>query len=340
MEQPLITVIVPVYKAEDYLERCVSSICGQTYTNLEIILVDDGSPDRCGEICDALAKQDARIRVIHKENGGQSSARNRGLDEMRGEYVAFVDSDDWIESNMYESLYKSAVENNAQIAACGMQENYPDGKVRYFNPEYPDHAELEVYDTVNALRVCLSNTKLTFSPCDKLYHKSIFANIRMTEGAVFEDMEMAPKCLELAQKVTYDPYPYYHYMMTPDSTLRGTYSPRLMRSADIAREKAQYYKEKYPELYTEAMVQYVYVADDVIMRAEGIEECRERRSQIMRQLRRSVPKEAMQRLRRANKLKMTALNIHPAAYCAVSWILRGYLWTKNIIKGARHAAKS
>lgn len=331
MERPLISVIVPVYKVEDYLERCVSSIRNQTYDNLEIILVDDGSPDRSGELCDALAQKDSRIRVIHKENGGQSSARNRGLDEMRGEYVAFVDSDDWIEANMYENLYKAICDNNAQIAGCGMQENYPDGTVRYFNPTYPEDSMLQVYDTIGALRINLQNTKLTFSPCDKLYHKSIFANIRMTEGAVFEDMEIAPKCLELAKTVTYDPYPYYHYMMTPDSTLRGNYNPKLMRSADIAKDKALYYREKYPELYMDAIAQYVSIAIGVIVFAEGKSNCRKKRRQVMWDLKKNAPANVMPRLQRIEKLRFGAVKIHPIAYDIFSFILLVYNKLKSAI---------
>ena len=133
MNNPLISVIVPVYKAEAYLEKSVKSIINQTYKNLEIILVDDGSPDRCGEMCDEFAKKDSRIRVIHKANGGQSSARNAALDIMAGDYVGFVDSDDWIEPNMYEHLYNLILKNNAQISVCGLQCDYDDGKIVYFN---------------------------------------------------------------------------------------------------------------------------------------------------------------------------------------------------------------
>ena len=115
MEQPLISVIVPIYKTEQYLEKCINSIRNQTYRNLEIILIDDGSPDRCGEICDSFSKIDSRIRVFHKKNGGQSSARNMGLDHMNGEYVAFVDSDDWIEDEMYNHLYLNLINAKAQI---------------------------------------------------------------------------------------------------------------------------------------------------------------------------------------------------------------------------------
>ena len=118
--QPLISIIVPVYKVEPYLRRCVDSILNQTYRNLEVILVDDGSPDNCGSICDAYAKQDSRVKVIHKENGGLSSARNAGLDVMSGAYVGFVDSDDWIEPHMYESLLKLMEKFDAQMALGGV----------------------------------------------------------------------------------------------------------------------------------------------------------------------------------------------------------------------------
>ena len=117
MNEPLISVIVPVYKAEPYLEKCVSSIRNQTYGNLEIILVNDGSPDNCGRMCDAFAQEDPRIRVFHKENGGQSSARNLGLDHMQGEYVAFVDSDDWIESDTLETAHKIIQKTSCQIVS-------------------------------------------------------------------------------------------------------------------------------------------------------------------------------------------------------------------------------
>ena len=115
---PLISVIVPVYKAEKYLDKCVQSIVNQTYKNLEIILVDDGSPDNCPEMCDEWAKKDSRIKVIHKENGGVSSARNAGLDNSFGDYIGFVDSDDFIENDFYECLYDNLVENGADISFC------------------------------------------------------------------------------------------------------------------------------------------------------------------------------------------------------------------------------
>ena len=138
MNDPLISVLVPVYKTEAYLTRCVSSICNQTYKNLEIILVDDGSPDRSGEVCDALAREDRRIRVIHKENGGLASARNAGIDAMTGEYAAFVDSDDYILPEMIRTLYDLCIRHQAQIACCGIERVTDRGHVNYFNEKTED----------------------------------------------------------------------------------------------------------------------------------------------------------------------------------------------------------
>ena len=119
MNEPLVSVIVPVYKVEKYLDKCVESIVGQTYKNLEIILVDDGSPDNCPAMCDKWADRDSRIKVIHKQNGGVSSARNAGIDAVQGEFIGFVDSDDWLEPDMYDCLVKNALEYNADISRCG-----------------------------------------------------------------------------------------------------------------------------------------------------------------------------------------------------------------------------
>ena len=126
MKQPLISIIVPVYKVENYLDRCVQSLVDQTWSNLEIILVDDGSPDNCGAMCDAWAARDNRIKVIHKENGGLSDARNAGMAIASGTYMGFVDSDDYISSDMYQLLYDRMAADGSDIAACGVELVYVD----------------------------------------------------------------------------------------------------------------------------------------------------------------------------------------------------------------------
>ena len=126
MKEAKISVIVPIYKVENYLKRCIDSIRKQTYQNLEIILVDDGSPDMCGEMCERYAQEDSRIRVLHKENGGLSDARNVGIEAATGEYIAFVDSDDWIDDKMYEVLYDTLLKCDADIAECSYRNLYAD----------------------------------------------------------------------------------------------------------------------------------------------------------------------------------------------------------------------
>lgn len=314
MSNPLISVIVPVYKAEAYLERCISSIRNQTYTNLEIILVDDGSPDRSGEMCDAFAKEDSRIRVFHKENGGQSSARNLGLDHMTGEYIAFVDSDDWIETEMYERLYELIKTYQVKIACCGIQTDFLDGKIGYFNHAYPNDKTVRIFERMDALRDIMHNARVTYSPCDKLFHRDIFADIRMTVGRINEDTEILPKCVELADRIVYDPHPFYHYTMTQQSTTRGTFQVRNFAEADVTLEKAEDYRVRYPQLYDAAMAEYYTVCLTIIYRSAKSPSCAQRRKELIRELRGPLCQGAVAAMRKNDRIKLKVLRIHPVLY--------------------------
>ena len=141
---PKISIIVPVYKVEKYIHKCIDSILNQTFKDFELILVDDGSPDNCGKICDEYAKKDSRVIVIHKENGGLSSARNSGLDIARGDYIGFVDSDDYIENDMYELLYNLCEENNCDISSCSSIIHFPNKKVINGGHELIIHNKKEI----------------------------------------------------------------------------------------------------------------------------------------------------------------------------------------------------
>ena len=322
MEQPLISVIVPVYRAEAYLKKCVDSIRNQTYTNLEIILVDDGSPDRCGEMCEALAKEDARIRVFHKENGGQSSARNLGLDHMSGDYVAFVDSDDWIEPNMYQILWDLAQETDSQIAACGCSLEHLDGRVSYFNTQYPQEDQVLIYSMLQALEESFNNMRITYSPCDKLYHVSIFSHLRFTEGKIYEDMEIIPKCIEKTKRVAYIPTPLYHYNLTESSTIRGEFNPRRLAEADVAWAKAEDYKVRYPHLYDKALLEYRRICLNIIYLSTGISSCAQRRQQMIDELKAC----RLQDFSGNDRIKMLALKLGVWAYIL---LMRLYQTLKN-----------
>lgn len=177
----MISVIVPVYKVEPYLRQCVDSILNQTYRDIEVLLIDDGSPDRCGEICDEYARKDKRVRVFHTENKGLSAARNLGLREAKGEYIGFVDSDDWIEPDMYEVLLTRLEENGADISVCGVWYEYKETRQNSRNIKDTIYADVEI------MRAFLFQ-KLSNTSWNKLYKKELWTDIWFPDGHVQEDV--------------------------------------------------------------------------------------------------------------------------------------------------------
>lgn len=211
MNQPLISVIVPIYNVEKYLDKCVDSIINQTYKNLEIILVDDGSPDNCPAMCDNWAKKDSRIKVIHKTNGGLSDARNHGLDIATGEYVTFVDSDDWLELDGIESLVKPLKDKCYDIVIGGF----------YFNSE---KSESSIYPnqntpltTTEAIKRILIGTEINHSSSAKLYNLTLFKNIRYPKGKFYEDFFTVFKIVNSSKLIYIINAPIYHYWKNPES---------------------------------------------------------------------------------------------------------------------------
>ena len=206
-ENPLITVIVPVYNILEYLPRCVHSITAQTYQNLEILLVDDGSTDGTGELCDRLGAEDERIRVFHKENGGSSSARNLGLLHATGEYIGFVDSDDYIESDMYELLFSAIKEYSVGAAQIGRDETDEQGN-RLPNICEPP-AQPEIWESRDFLRELLLH-KGDCSFCTKLIHRDLFQEDRFPEQKLNEDFNLLIRMLPRIGRIVSLPRQGYH----------------------------------------------------------------------------------------------------------------------------------
>ena len=179
MENDLISIIIPVYNVEKYINKCLESVINQTYRNLEIILVDDGSEDKSGKICEEISIKDNRIRVIHKENGGLSDARNIGLDNSNGEYIAFIDSDDFIERDMIEFLYYNINKYDADISICS---NYI-----FDEEECIDNStkEIKVYNRLEILKEVLLDEKIRSYAWNKMYKRDLFYNIIFPKGRVF-----------------------------------------------------------------------------------------------------------------------------------------------------------
>ncbi len=204
-----ISIIVPVYNVERYLNRCIDSILNQTFSDFELILVDDGSPDSCPCICDEYAKKDSRIKVIHKENGGLSSARNAGLDIAKGEWVTFIDSDDWIHKDCLLYLYNAAVDSDKLISVTGAID------VR----EYVDDISIEFgYHLENAVDSLYVGTDFLSYSCAKLYKRKIWDNFRFVNGMLMEDFYTIPEViLQEKSVVVLDENLYYYYRANSDS---------------------------------------------------------------------------------------------------------------------------
>ncbi len=210
-----ISIIIPIYNVEKYLDKCIESVVNQTYKNLEIILVDDGSPDNCPKICDEWSKNDNRIKVIHKKNGGLSDARNFGLNEASGDYVGFVDSDDIISSNMYEKMLDLMKKNDADICSCEFV-RFLEGDKPYFKEDN----EYKIYSNDEILKSLLTE-KITNHVCNKLFKISLFNNIKFPVGKKYEDIMVMYKILLKTEKFIASKSQYYGYMYRDNSITCG-----------------------------------------------------------------------------------------------------------------------
>lgn len=242
--QPLISVIVPVYKVEKYLNQCVESIVNQTYSNLEIILVDDGSPDNCPSMCDEWAKRDSRIRVIHKTNGGLSDARNAGMAIATGEYIGFVDSDDWISSDFFEKLYEPCKVYGCDISACDVKFT-EDRTVQHVNSESTDYILGTPEDALNDL---IRGTGYRAVVWNKLYAAHLLENEAFPVGKYHEDEFFTYRIIAKARKVTYIDQELYYYFQRQDGIVRSV-SPKHIDALDAYMERLEYLKDNFPELY-------------------------------------------------------------------------------------------
>ncbi len=220
---PTISIIIPVYNVEPFIRKCINSILAQSYTDFELILINDGSTDNCGRICDEYSLNDARIRVIHKRNGGQSTARNAGIDIARGVYLSFIDADDYIDPIMIETLYKLAVQYNADISECGYISVFQDHEVV---SEFGEGIE---FGEGNFLLERFISADIFHGVWSKLFKKSLYANTRFPNGRIYEDTWMTLNfCLEKLRYVRTQE-PLYYYYQRDSSTLRSEVSQRKAR---------------------------------------------------------------------------------------------------------------
>lgn len=245
MNSELISVIVPIYNVEKYINKCVDSIINQTYKNIEIILVDDGSTDNCYNICDEYKKKDNRIKVIHQENSGLSEARNAGIKMAKGEYLAFVDGDDYILEDMLEYLYKLLKETNSEISVCNF--------IRYWNEDkklidYNINRERIVIKREQALKEILKNDLLKSFAWNKLYKKSLFKNVRYPKGMKMEDVATTYKLISNSEKIVIGKDAKYYYVQRDGSILATKSTSMYIDYYKAVYERYKFLDEKYPNL--------------------------------------------------------------------------------------------
>lgn len=235
---PAISIIVPIYNAEQYLKECIDSIIAQTFMDFELILVNDGSTDNCGRICDEYASKDKRIKVIHKENGGVSDARNKGLEISEGDYIGFVDSDDWIENNMYEILYKLCLDTKSDISICRIK--------RGFGP--CEGEDIHIFDGLIVIKNLYNGQLPDFSVCNKLFSKKVLENIKFPKNRRYEDAAILYLVYHKAKSIAYINKPLYRYIDRGASFTRSEFSDRRFDIIPNYYETYNFMKLNYPEV--------------------------------------------------------------------------------------------
>ena len=262
--QEKISIIVPVYNVENYLERCVESILKQTYTNFELLLINDGSTDQSGDLCDQLALRDQRIRVIHKENGGLSAARNTGIDHASSDLIGFIDSDDYIDEDMYETLYRQLRESNADLSMCGHYDVFhqiPEKQV----------SEIKTWQlsSEEAIKMVMEAKVLSVTAVNKLYKKELFDQLRFEVGKIAEDAFIMIRLLSQCQKVAATNEKKYYYVHRENSITTQKFSLKFLNVIEAYEQNANIIREQYPAIADVASMRlnwaYFYVLDRLLV---------------------------------------------------------------------------
>lgn len=276
-QDQLVSVIVPVYNVEAYLLRCIESIVNQTYKKLEILLVDDGSLDKCGQICDEWAEKDRRVTAFHKENGGLSDARNYALDRMNGAYVTFIDSDDFVDEQFVSILMETITESGMDIAMSGFETVYDgDTGTKLGKSEY----KLIPYPKEEMLR---KNLKVQVGPnaCGKLYRKKVFNTIRFPKGLLYEDLAIVYDVLEEANGMAYVEAPLYKYYTRENSIMNSKFNMHQMDEIMIIDRAMDKLERQRPDLHTMIEARRIYsyfmVLSRILYSEQGDEYAKQKR---------------------------------------------------------------
>lgn len=281
---PLISVIVPVYNVEPYLRKCVRSICEQDYSNLEIVLVNDGSTDFSGNICDELREKDSRIKVIHKENGGLSDARNAGLDCTKGRYLTFIDSDDWVSKDYISSLYKLIAFYNCQVSigsSVEVSEKEKEPEKKYMRKK----RIRKCFNNEETIEALLYQKDFTTAAWGKLYDVNLWKNIRFPLNRLFEDVITVFEVLAKSNRVAVSNQIIYFYLQRSDSIVRDRFDIRKMDYVYNMKEVLTQVKKKYPRLEDAAVSRLLWADIHLLIHMDDSERYKKQHEELWKDVR-------------------------------------------------------
>lgn len=258
MEKDLVSIIVPIYKVADCLPRCIQSLQAQTYGNIEILLINDGSPDNSGGICEAFAAGDKRIRYFNKSNGGLSDARNFGLDRAKGQYICFVDGDDFVDRRMVEILHHDIKTYGVKLSTCGFRLYY-DGDQEVEEPV--DSSKIEKFDTEQAINHLFTKEKYCNYAWNKMYHRSLFQTVRFPLGRKMEDLGTMYRLMEQCDFVTYNPVPLCNYYQRGESILHNRDEKFYEDKFYLTYERYVELKKRFPNMLRNELFLMVIILD-------------------------------------------------------------------------------
>lgn len=278
MKTPLISVVLPIYNIESYLDRCMNAVLGQTYHNLEILMVDDGSPDGCPAMCDEYAQEDSRVIALHKENGGLSDARNFGIAHAKGEYITCIDPDDYVDSDYVEYLYGLILKYETKMSVCQHITEYDNGSKKDRGSSGD-----ELLDIETCLRRMLYHDVIDTSAWAKLYHRSLFDTVSYPKGKIFEDIgttyALMMQC-DTGIAVGYESK--YHYMYHMNSIVNSSFSPKKLELLEMTDRMAHEVVRAYPSLKQAVLRRRVYARFSTLNQMLGAEGYDKEREQIIR----------------------------------------------------------
>lgn len=321
----LITVIVPIYKAEKYLDRCVSSIVKQTYSELEIILIDDGSPDMCPKICDRWNMQDSRIKVLHQKNSGVSMSRNVGIKSAKGNYIMMVDSDDYLCPNMIENMYNTLCKKNVDLVICGFEK----GKDSAFEFIKRKNETVEIIDAEEALkRIYIDDERALqyVAPWGKLYKKQLFEGINYPKGKIFEDIYVTHQLLYRCKKIAVLSQKLVYYFQHSTSIMNSGFHIGKLDYLEALKERVEFFEKcKLRELEEIAYDEYIHALIWEYSRARDLLFNKNAMKNIMNQYRTVYRKGySSKRYSQENRLFLYTFNWNPELII-LYWKIKGKL---------------